>query len=146
MTCPADDLPALRRALHAGARTLGLDEEARRGLMRRVTGLDSSKDMSAGQLRAVLAEYDRLRGPEVRKAWRRPTSARADVRLLFGLWRGLHEAGLIRDASPRACRAWVERQTGVSDPDWLTVAQARACAEALKAWRARGCPSQPEDA
>ncbi|GEO82289.1 gp16 family protein [Pararhodospirillum oryzae] len=134
-----DDTAALRRAIHAGARELGLDEEARRDLMRRVTGLDSSKDMTPPQMRAVLAEYDRLRGPGAQgKAWRRPTSARADVRLIFGLWRGLHEAGLIKDGSGRACRAWVRRQTGVDDPDWLTVAQARACVEALKAWRARG--------
>ncbi|SDH75097.1 regulatory protein GemA [Roseospirillum parvum] len=126
--------------LHLGAKELGLSDEARRDLLERITGQRSAKGLTSAQVGAVLDEYRRLgwrpRGGGGRGA-RRP-SDRPDVRLIFGLWRGLAEAGAVSSSDlSRACRAWVRRQTGVDDPDWLTVEQAQGCIEALKLWRGR---------
>ncbi len=124
------DRAAALRTLHAAAREMGLSEETRRDVMERMTGLRSAADMTAAQIRAVLDEFRRLGW----SAGRRRISRRADVRKIFGLWKGLGEAGALRTSGSAACRAWVRRQSGVDDPDWLTPEQARACIEALKQW------------
>ena len=47
------------RAVHAEARSRGIDDEMRRGIQRDVVGVDSCKDMSVQQLRQVV---DALKG------------------------------------------------------------------------------------
>lgn len=48
------------RAIHAGARQLNLDEETRRGLIERITGLRSAGDLDDAGRAAVIEELRRL--------------------------------------------------------------------------------------
>jgi hypothetical protein len=129
------------KAIHAGARELGLSDDERRDVMARVTGRRSAKDMTDAQLHAVLAEYDRLRGG--RKRWK---SARNPLaRKVHAQWGELCRLGVVR-ASPadrrKALRAWAGRQLQpgtdvLLDPDILADEDLTLLIEALKAWLRR---------
>lgn len=117
--------------IHIAKKDLALDEDAYRGLLRRVAGVASSRDLSDRQADAVLAELKRL-GWKPKTATRAP-SARAELRKIYALWGALHAGPLDRDA----LRTWVKRRFGVSAPEFLKPAQAREAIEQLKAWQKR---------
>lgn len=135
------DRAALIRAIHAGARELGLSDEARRDLMECLTGCRSARDMTAAQMGAVLAEYDRLRGG--RRRWKPARNPLA--RMVHAQWGELCRLGVVR-ASPadrrKALRAWAGRQLRpgadvLVDPDILADEDLIRLIEALKAWLRR---------
>ena len=60
-------------------------------------------------------------------------------RKVWALWHQLHRDGVVRDASARSLRGFVERQTGgVSDLRFCNAVQLDAVIEALKDWQRRG--------
>lgn len=71
--------------IHAEARRLGLDDETRRALQRRVTGIVSCAEMDSSQLGYVLDELRRMAG-----RWVNPDRAR----LLWRLERESKELGV----------------------------------------------------
>jgi phage gp16-like protein len=130
----AQDAYALRRPLlarvHVARKELALEESSYRAILGRVTGCRSAGDLTVRQLKAVLVEFQRLG----LKPHRKP-SGKAHVRKIFALWASMKPH--LTDPSRDALRAFVARQTGVGDPEWLTPAQANKVTEGLKAWRQR---------
>jgi hypothetical protein len=111
---PAKAVPhrtAAIRRIHVGARALGLSEQARRDLQRRVTGKSSCAEMTDDQLDAVVDELRRL------GAWGRPPPpARWPVpdtpqqAKIVALWFGLYHMGALDAPSEQALNTWVQRQ------------------------------------
>lgn len=141
MTTPvAADLRAMRAKVHIARKQIALDEDAYRALLRRVTGQDSLRACSAGEIDRVLRELTRL-GFVAAPAKRR--SQRAQARMIHAIWADI--APLLEgEAGDAALRAFVRRQTrsaahpdGIDDPDWLSPAQAKAVIEGLRGWLAR---------
>lgn len=129
---------ALYAKLHIARKELGLDDDSYRAVLVRVGGHYSAKDMSVGQIEAVLKEFRHLGWkPKLATGNRRtPDSAKAYVRKIFAIWNEL--APLLASGGTReALRAFVERQTGVSAPEFLDAEQATKVTEALKKWRSR---------
>ena len=138
--------------VHARAKQLGLDEDARRDLQRSAVGKDSCADMSAAELRRVLSEMDRADRPGRRDRAARAASARrlreGDKRAgdlpdsslagkLVALWISGWHLGVVRDRTDAALAKWVCRQTGLDAAAWAKPADLTRAVEALQAWLAR---------
>ena len=116
--------------IHIARKELALEEESYRAILRRITGHDSCSKLDAEQLRAVIAEFERLGlRPRVRR------SVKPHVRKVYAVWGSM--AGLVEDSGRGALHAFVLRQTGISSAEWLDGAQANKVIEGLKAWRKR---------
>lgn len=127
--------------VHIARKELCLDDDTYRALLMRVTTVHaSSAACTDAQLDAVLEEFKRLGW--VPKDTRPGMSKKPHVRIIYAIWRDLKPH--LRNPSREALRAFVERQTGVSDPEWLDGGQANIVIEALKAWlkRARAAPER----
>jgi phage gp16-like protein len=124
--------------INIAKKDLGLDEEAYRMCLKRVTGEESLRVMSEQQREAVVKELKRQGWKSKRKpSSRSPRSHKAYVRLIYALWRSCSQKGAIADGSRTALRAFVSNMTEVSDPEFLSYAQATPVIEALKAMEAR---------
>ncbi|MFC5393132.1 phage protein GemA/Gp16 family protein [Bosea vestrisii] len=117
--------------IHIARKDLALDDDAYRGLLQRVAGVGSARDLSDRQADSVIAELKRL-GWKPKAATRAP-SQRADLRKLYALWGALHAGPLDRDA----LRRWVAARFKVSAPEFLKPDQTREAIEQLKAWQKR---------
>ncbi len=117
--------------IHIARKDLALDEDAYRGLLRRVAGVASSRDLSDRQADAVITELKRLGWKP--KAATRALAQRPDLRKLYALWGALHAGPLDRDA----LRSWVAARFRVSAPEFLKPHQIREAIEQLKAWQKR---------
>lgn len=123
---------------------LGMDEDAYRAMLVRVTGVSSLRAMSEGQQLAVIEEMKRL-GFKVQVYGKRlPQSFKPWSRMIHALWKNCHRLGVIEDRSPAALRAFCKRFVAhghdgvVVDPDLLSYDQASPVIEALKKMEARG--------
>lgn len=123
--------PAMLKKIQIARRELNLQEPEYRGLLKRLTGTDSSRDLSDKQAGAVIAEFKRL-GWQPKESTR-PPSERAETRKIYALWGALHSGPLDRDA----LRAWVLQRFQVAAPEFLKPMQAREAIEQLKAWQNR---------
>jgi len=125
--------------IHLAKKQLALTEGSYRDVLRRVTGIDSTKAMRADQLDAVLKDFARL-GWKAKPAKRR--SAQPQIRMIHAVWADIAE--LLGHGDAEALRAFVARQTktaahpdGISSPEFLDAQMANRVLEGLKAWRAR---------
>lgn len=125
---------------------LGLDEDAYRGLLVRITGKASLRQMTERQRIAVVEELKR-KGFRIRSskgAAPLPKAFQPHSRLIHALWKSCHRLGVIDNPSRDALRAFCKRfvahgQEGiVVDPDMLSRDQATPIIEALKKMEARG--------
>ncbi|MGO4286873.1 regulatory protein GemA [Bosea sp. TAB14] len=123
--------PAMLKKIQIARRELKLQDREYRGLLLRVAGTDSSRDLSDKQANAVIAEFKRLGW--VAKESTRPRADRDDTRKLYALWGALHAGPLDRDA----LRAWVLGRFKVAAPEFLKPPQTREAIEQLKAWQRR---------
>lgn len=121
--------------IHVAKSQLGLDDDAYRAILVRVTGKASSRGLDTAGRAKLLKEFERL-GFKKRAAAK--PSPKPVVRKVFALWGELARKGIVRDGSRRALRAFVARVTKVEDPEWLEPKQAIQVIEALKAMEARG--------
>lgn len=118
------------RKLHVGRKQLGLEDADYRALLQRVTGKTSSTQCSESELDLILKEMKRL-GFRASRPSEKPY-----VRLIYGLWAEM--TPLLRSGGTReALRAYVERMTDMSAPEFLDEPAARKVIEGLKAWKAR---------
>lgn len=137
---------ALVAKVHLAKKHLHLDDDTYRDVLRRMTGRDSAGTLSVYELERVVGEMRRL-GWAGETSRRSRTTAKPHVRKVWAIWNDIVRLGGVRSEEPRAAlRAWCERQAGVTDPEWLTVEQARSVIEALKAWRDRLRPETPRGA
>lgn len=130
MTAARSTTASLIAKVHVAKKQLGLSDEDYRAILKRVTGHSSSARCSAGQLSHLLAEFKRLGF-----AAKGGTSGfgQPHVRLIYALWKEAGIVGAIDNPTKEALRAFVERQTGVSAPEFCAPAEANKVAEALKA-------------
>ncbi|MFT9399775.1 phage protein GemA/Gp16 family protein [Acetobacter sp.] len=120
----------LVRKLHVARKELKLEDADYRALLQRVVKKNSSSDCSIGQLHDVLAEMKRL-GFRAKKP-----AGKTWVRKVYAIWGDM--APMLRTGGTReALRAYVQRMTGVSAPEFLDEPGARKVIEGLKAWRKR---------
>lgn len=145
MNAPPDRTRLLAR-VHIARKEMGLDEGAYRALVARVTGYDSAKDCTAAQLLAVLADM-KARGWKPKTGKR--LSEKPHVRKIFAIWKSMEP--FLVDPSPAALRSFTARQTktqknpaGISDPNFLSVPDAKKVIEGLKGWQARLARAQWE--
>lgn len=122
---------ALLARLHLAKKEMALSDDSYRAILERVTGRRSAGELIAPELHLVLAEFSRLGLKPRHRA-----SGKPHVRKVWALWGALGPA--LRNPSREGLRAFVARQTGVADPEWLTSGQANKVVEALKAWQRRG--------
>lgn len=116
------------RRVHACARELGIDEDDRRALQKRVTGKASCKDMSLADLRRVLAAM------EGREAGAEALPDSDLLPKLRALWISGWHLGIVRDRTDAGLAAWLRRQTGLDSAAWATPVQLVAAIEALRRW------------
>lgn len=123
------------KAIHAGRKALGLDDDDYRATLERVTGKRSAAVLTEAQKKAVVQEFRRL-------GFGASASASAVTGPFAGklkaLWLSAYNLGVVKDRRDSAMIAFVERQTGISHVSWLREPRdARRAIEGLKAWIAR---------
>lgn len=124
-------MSAAIKAIHVMKRELGLEENDYRALLVRVTGKDSLRAMSGGQLGQVLDDL-RAKGAGQRRL-KGPYAAR-----LQALWIACWNLGVIESREDSALLAFIARQTGIERTEFLLDAKdASAVVEALKAMLGR---------
>lgn len=144
----ATDAAALRRAVHAACRRLGLDEELRRAVQLAVTGKASMREMDGDELARLRAHLDRLEGPApapVAGKGRRPAARHAYQRKIYALWGELKRRGVWREPDVRSLWRFCARVLGhgpkaaredgvigLVQPDALGPDRANMVIEALK--------------
>lgn len=123
---------------------LGMEEDAYRALLVRVTGESSLRRMSMRQHIAVLDELKRL-GFRVKAGGKTlPPSTKPYIRMIHAVWKSCHRAGVIENGSREALRVFCRgilfpgNETVAVDPDTLSYDQASPIIEALKAMEKRG--------
>jgi len=121
--------------IHIAKKELALDNETYRSILKRVTGSVSSKGMTAKQHADVLAEFNRLGwkvktapSSRYRKAHPNPL-----IRKVWAMGKELDRRSYWDLPWKKATVAFVRKETGVDDPDWLDNVQASKVVEALKA-------------
>ncbi|KRB58479.1 hypothetical protein ASE04_27590 [Rhizobium sp. Root708] len=117
---------------------LGIEENAYREILVRVTGVSSLRLMSETQRLAVVKEMQRLGFKVAAGSKKLPIATKPYIRLVHALWKSCHLKGVVEDGSRQALRTFVRKRTGVDDPDFLTYAQANPLIDTLKAMEARG--------
>ena len=138
-------------AIHTLKSKLRLSDDDYRALLCNITGKRSSKALSAAELLRVrnhmqaLGEHMGVLVAQRQRPLPAETFAKAKAaaspreRKVWALWHRLHRDGVVRDASARSLRGFVERQTGgVSDLRFCNAVQLDAVIEALKDWQRRG--------
>lgn len=138
-------------AIHVLKSKLQLSDDDYRALLKGLTDKSSSKGMTDREMQKVrdhmqgLAERMGVAKPSPRRAAPRSfaqakAAASPRERKVWALWHQLHRDGLVRDTSPKALNAWVERTVHVSALRFANSAQLDTLIEALKAWQQRGVP------
>lgn len=130
--------PALAK-IHMGKKALGLEDADYRALLARVAGVDSAARLDAGGKARVLAEFARL-GWKPSLKDKPKISDKPGVRLVFGLWSELGRMGVV-GGGRGGLYAFVKRQTGVDNPEWLKAGDLNKVIEGLKAMRDRARPA-----
>ena len=121
--------------IHIAKKDLALDDDTYRALLTRVTGKSSSGKMSDQERANVLVELKRLGWkPQIGSRTRfRKASSNPHIRKVWALGRELDKRGYWSLPWKQGLKAFVKKETGIDDPDWLDTKQATKIIEALKA-------------
>jgi len=123
--------------IHVGKKQLGLADEDYRDLLEGATGKRSSADLNESQRLAVIDAMIKAGFKPAVATGSRIRSPHPHVRKVFGIWGEAFRAGAVEKGSRQALAAFVKRQTGISDPNWLTAQDANRVIEGIKAILAR---------
>ncbi len=132
----------LIQLIHIAKSQLHLDDDTYRAMLTAQTDKNSTKNMTLTELRTVF-EHLKTAGfkttPAKATNLKRETSMANDdqSKLIRHLWLSLHGLGEIKNPSEQALAKYIERQTGVSALQWLTMTQASIVIESLKKWELR---------
>lgn len=126
----------LIKLVHAGARHIFTDEDARKQWQQDRTGHRSCSDMSNADLENLVAELRRKKAlkPLAQKA---PPGRKTPADKIRALWIDMHTSGLIKDGSDKALGSYLYRMTGRYKPQWISTPDAMRVIESLKKWRIR---------
>ncbi|HQU16654.1 MAG TPA: regulatory protein GemA [Gammaproteobacteria bacterium] len=124
--------------IHVAKKQLGMEDDAYRAVICRVTGQASAGACTPAQLDRLLAEFKRL-GFD---AAPRKASVKPWVRKIYAIWNDLRP--LLDQAEDATLAAFVSRQTrtarnpnGIDNPEWLGPADATPVIQGLEGWLAR---------
>lgn len=140
--------------IHVGKNQLAMGDDEYRFMLRSITGKNSCKDMTLGELISVEQHLKKLGFKPVRKlaGSKRASPVSRDkvsntmVDKLRALWIDMAREGLINDGSENALESWVQRMSarlnqgrGVQKVDWLNQRPdiCQKLVESLKQWRKR---------
>lgn len=120
---PAPAVEDQRRALlsqvHIARKAFDMDDDDYRSLVERVTSHRSAKDCDGPQLRAVVAEFQRLGWRPVGGGMKRRGKADSQtVRKARAMWISLYQLGAISDGSDAALEGFGRRQLQVDRLEW----------------------------
>lgn len=127
---------AILAKVHIAKKELVLTDENYRAILVRVTGCESSRDCSERQLEQLLTEFKRL-GWKPKAGKGGSGFGQPHVRKIYALWKEAGIVGAVGNATKEALRAFVERQTGKSAPEFCSPGDANRVTEALKAMISR---------
>ena len=131
-SAPAGILKSMKAKIHVAKKELGLSDEAYRLVLESITGKDSTKSMTLGELDAVLEAF-KSKGFKV-TVKRREVNNDPRLKKIWALWYALADAGKC-DRTAKALNGFVKKQIGVENMNWLQFAdQFEAVIEGLKAW------------
>lgn len=138
MTATADRR-AMNAKIHIAKKELGLDDDTYRDVIERVSKgrTRSSKDLRFSELHDLLAEFKAKGWKHKAATLGRGAAKDPQSRMVRGLWIELADAGVVRDRSEKAIRAYVKRMTGREDLTFCDGRDKHQLIEALKAWGAR---------
>lgn len=124
--------------IKVASKTLALEEESYRALLKRVTGKESCAAMTSSQLDLVLDEFKRLGFRAVSKrAGERKLADSGQASKIRALWLCLYQMGALTDSSETALAKFVKRSCGIDDMHWLTPRKADGAIRALRGWMVR---------
>lgn len=117
---------------------LELDDDTYRDMLHRATKLRSCAGMTEAQKKLVLIELKRLGWtPTQRGSNYRKPSTNPHIRKVWALAKELDRLKWWDLNWKKGLVAFVKKETGVDDPDWMTTPQASRVIEALKSIRSR---------
>jgi len=127
--------------IHIAKKRLNLDDATYRAIIARVcAGNTSAANLDQDERGKLLDEFKRLgflEGGSYTKKLSDFNDREPAARLIRALWADLEAFGAIQDASEKALRNFVKRQTGKAALQWLTAVDANKVIEGLKAMKAR---------
>lgn len=134
--------PKLIQLIHIAKSQLHLDEDTYRAMLTAQTGKNSTKNMTLTELRTV---FEHLKTVGFKTTPAKGTNLKQETnmanddqsKLIRHLWLSLHDLGEVKNPSEQALAKYVERQTGISALQWLTIPQASTVIESLKKWEMR---------
>lgn len=130
-------MSAALKLIHVAKRELGLQDDDYRAILRRETGKESSKDMTAAEHRKVI-EAMKQRGFKVRSRGGHKQLEGRYAPKLQALWISAWNLGLVRNRHDKALIAFVKRQTGIDHVRFVRDPEdANKAIEALKGWMTR---------
>jgi phage gp16-like protein len=131
----ATDRVRMIAKIHVAKKQLALADDSYRDVVKRITGHDSARDCTDGQLEQLLGEFTRLGFSAVST----PKSGKSWVRKIHAIWRELQP--LLDEATDATLAAFVARQTksvrdpnGIARPEWLDAKQAKPVIHGLDGW------------
>lgn len=133
------DRKAMLAKTHIAKKELALSDEDYRAIVARVARgrSDSAGKLTLAQLHDLLAEFKRLGWRPKAAATGRGAARDPQSRMARGIWIELCKAGVVRDPSEQALRAYVKRMTGCDDLRFCDPWAKSKLIEALLAWAAR---------
>ena len=131
-----DNRRRLMQAALAACKRLQMDDDDRKSVQLRITGVASMADMSVAQLGQFLDHLN--------DGWKGPMAHRSHIGKIRALWWSLYWLGGIDGPDDHALSAFVQRQTGLSQLKFVDHKNAPAIIEALKSWLTRLNVKWPE--
>jgi hypothetical protein len=124
--------------VHVAKKQLAMEEDSYRALLRRVTGKDSSADLSLGQLESVIKEFERLGFTgTARPAGKGGMPSDAQAKKIRALWLNLFHLGELENPSEEALIAYCRRMSGVQRIEWMHSEQFDNVIRGLRGWLQR---------
>ena len=126
----------LLASIHCAKRDLGLDDDTYRDVLERVAGARSAKDLTDEQIVRCLEEL-RRQGAKPQGKVKAAVSGNPHVRHVWALWGSICRLGGAHTPSRAGLRSYIEKRTGVTEPEWLAPQQLNSIIEQLKTWERR---------
>lgn len=124
--------------IKVASKSLALEDDSYRALLKRVTGKDSCAGMTTLQLDLVLDEFKRLGfKPVSKRAGERKMADSGQASKIRALWICLYQMGALSDSSETALAKFVKRSCGIDDLHWLSPHKADGAIRALRGWMVR---------
>lgn len=127
--------------VHIAKKSLALEDDNYRDLLKRVTGKTSSAKMTIKELEAVMDVFKQYgfmttkRSPK--RAGTKKMAMAPQASKIRALWLSLYHIGEIEDPSEEALTKFCNRSCGVEAMQWMTPAKANQVILALRGWMRR---------